>query len=111
MATKYAVETDASELTELLPGDMDPTDPWRFTLTTDQGQAAEMAMNRDPAVVSYTELTEEPEVPETPYCTAGKHHVENGKTVNAKGWCNLCLKDAQRRKPAGTTAAARRLLS
>ena len=39
----------------------------------------------------------------------GGHTVEAGKTVNAKGWCNLCLKDLRSGKPAGTTAKARGL--
>lgn len=39
----------------------------------------------------------------------GGHAVEAGKTVSGKGWCNLCLKDLQRGKPAGTTARERGL--
>lgn len=39
-------------------------------------------------------------------CRRG-HLVEAGKSVNAKGWCNLCLKDIQRGRPAGTTAKSR----
>lgn len=39
--------------------------------------------------------------PQTAYCKAGGHRVEHGKTVNNRGWCNLCIKDAQRGKPAG----------
>lgn len=39
----------------------------------------------------------------------GGHNVEEGKTVNSQGWCNLCLKDLQRGKPAGTTARERGL--
>lgn len=45
---------------------------------------------------------------ETTKCNGG-HQVEAGKTVNAKGWCNLCLKDMQKGKPAGTTATERGL--
>lgn len=44
----------------------------------------------------------------TPRC-AGGHAVEQGKTVNSRGWCNLCLKDMQKGKPAGTTARERGL--
>lgn len=39
----------------------------------------------------------------------GGHNVEEGKTVNSQGWCNLCLKDMQRGKRPGTTAAERGL--
>jgi hypothetical protein len=36
----------------------------------------------------------------------GGHMAEK---VNAKGWCNLCLKDLKSGKPAGTTAKERGL--
>jgi hypothetical protein len=36
----------------------------------------------------------------------GGHMAEK---VNAKGWCNLCLKDLKAGKPAGTTAKERGL--
>jgi len=49
------------------------------------------------------------ETREVVFCEAGQHHVAPGKTVNARGWCNLCLKDAQRGKPTGTTARERGL--
>jgi len=41
-------------------------------------------------------------------CKTG-HEVEQGKTVSGKGYCNLCLKDAQCGKPLGTTARERGL--
>ena len=43
-----------------------------------------------------------------PRCKGG-HLLEQGKTVNSKGYCNLCLRDIQRRKPVGTTASERGL--
>jgi hypothetical protein len=45
---------------------------------------------------------------ETKTCKSG-HKVEEGKTVNSHGYCNLCLKDLARGKKAGTTAKERGL--
>jgi hypothetical protein len=45
----------------------------------------------------------------TAFCEAGQHYVEPGKTVNSRGWCNLCLKDVQHGRAPGTTARERGL--
>lgn len=37
----------------------------------------------------------------------GGHVVEAGQTLNAKGWCDLCLTDVRRGRAAGTTVQAR----
>lgn len=52
-----------------------------------------MAANQDPATI---------------ICKAG-HEVEAGKSVSGEGWCNLCIKDMDRGKAAGTTARDRGL--
>lgn len=49
-------------------------------------------------------------VPVTPKCRGG-HYIEEGKTLSGGGYCNLCLKDLQRGKPAGTTAKERGLMT
>jgi len=41
-------------------------------------------------------------------CRTG-HEVEQGKSVSGKGYCNLCVKDAQKGKAIGTTARERGL--
>lgn len=91
-AIRYAAAND-----RLLSKYTDPIEDAREALSVEEAKA----IAREDASLIYLDI------PDPPFCAAGDHHVEPGKTVNSRGWCNLCLSDARRGRPAGTTARER----